>query len=62
MATQLKVTEVSFRSKKLDPQPKHREYPHILISRVLDSKKMVMPTKFRKEWSGKLSLDKLQEL
>ena len=55
MATQLKVTEVSFRSKKSDPPPKHKEYPHILISRDSDSNKMVMPTKSHKEWSDKQS-------
>ena len=62
MATQLKVTEVSFRSKKSDPPPKHREYPHILISKVSDSKKMVMPMKSHKEWSDNQSLGKLLEL
>ena len=62
MATQLKVTEDSRRSKKFAPPQNHKEYPHTPTSRDSGSRKTVMPMKSHMVWSDRLSPDKQQGL
>lgn len=53
MSTQLKVVHFLCRLKKLDLQPKLKEWPRTLISKDWDSKTMAMPIKYHMEWLDK---------
>ena len=62
MATQLKVSVPTFRSKKLGQPQNRSEFPLILTSRGLALRKTELPTKFRKEWWDRHWREKQQEL